>query len=112
MHSSAAGGRLRSRGDAPRRERMPRAMTERTGRRVVSMPAALVRVEEKLTALAGEAWLEGPLGTQAMATFHPAYILHLEPHDAEGSRQAREALKLDLTTVMARLGADAPASPN
>jgi len=45
-------------------------------------------------------WLPGPLGTRAMATFHPAYVLHLEPHDPAASRAARETVKNDLATAL------------
>jgi DNA polymerase len=48
-------------------------------------------------------WIDGPLGTQAMATFHPAYILHLEPHNPQFSHDALEKFRLDLAEVSARL---------
>ena len=56
----------------------------------------------KLTEQRGQ-WMDGPLDTQAMATFHPAYILHLETHAPSGSQAARETLRLDLREVAARL---------
>ena len=71
----------------------------------------------KLTEQRGR-WLPGPLDTLAMATFHPAYVLHLESHDATGSVAARETLRLDLREIAARLRAQpngghyAPAAPD
>jgi uracil-DNA glycosylase len=63
---------------------------------------ALLGKDFKLTEQRGQ-WLDGPLGTRVMATFHPAYILHLEPHDSQASRDAMEKLRLDLAEVSARL---------
>ena len=59
----------------------------------------------KLTEQRGE-WLPGPLDTRALATFHPAYILHLQPHDPDASEQARELLRHDLRVVAAALSAE------
>lgn len=56
----------------------------------------------KLTEQRGR-WLDGPPDTRAMATFHPAYVLHLETHDPSGSQAARETLRLDLREVAARV---------
>lgn len=58
----------------------------------------------KLTEQRG-AWVEGPAGTEAMATFHPAYILHLSTHDPAGGEVARETLLADLRGVKGRLQA-------
>jgi uracil-DNA glycosylase family 4 len=63
----------------------------------------------KLTEQRGR-WLDGPLGTRVMATFHPAYILHLETHDPSASSNALATLRLDLAEVSARLRPPAPAS--
>lgn len=53
-------------------------------------------------------WMPGPAGTCAMASFHPAYILHLETHDPSSSRAARETLLLDLREAAARLASPVP----
>jgi uracil-DNA glycosylase family 4 len=53
----------------------------------------------RLTEQRGQ-WLPGPLGTRALATFHPAYVLHLEPHDPAASRAARETVKSDLALAL------------
>lgn len=45
-------------------------------------------------------WLPGPLGTAAMATFHPAYLFRLE---GEARDAATAALDADLRAVRARL---------
>jgi DNA polymerase len=63
---------------------------------------ALLGRDFRLTEQRGR-WREGPLGTRAMATFHPAYILHLEPHDPQASHDALAKLRLDLAEVSARL---------
>lgn len=63
---------------------------------------ALLGKDFRLTEQRGQ-WVDGPLGTRAMATFHPASILHLEPHDPRLSRDALEKLRLDLAEVSARL---------
>jgi DNA polymerase len=71
---------------------------------------ALLGRDFKLTEQRGR-WVDGPLGTRAMATFHPAYVLHLESHGPEGSRAARQALHLDLAEVAARLRSPEPTGP-
>jgi uracil-DNA glycosylase family 4 len=68
---------------------------------------ALLGRDFKLTEQRGQ-WVDGPLGTRAMATFHPAYVLHLETHDPSGSRAARATLLLDLKEAAARLHAYEP----
>lgn len=61
---------------------------------------ALLGAKFRLTEDRGE-WRDGPRGTRAIATFHPAYILHLEPHNADASREARDTLRRDLAKVVA-----------
>lgn len=56
----------------------------------------------KLTEQRGQ-WVDGPVGSRAMATFHPAYVLHLESHNPAGSQAARETLRLDLAEIAARV---------
>jgi uracil-DNA glycosylase family 4 len=63
---------------------------------------ALLGRDFRLTEQRGR-WLDGPLSTRAMATFHPAYILHLESHDPQASHDALARLRLDLAEVSARL---------
>jgi uracil-DNA glycosylase family 4 len=65
---------------------------------------ALLGRDFRLTDRRGQ-WLDGPLDTRALATFHPAYILHLQTHDPIGADGAREALLGDLREVAARLRA-------
>ncbi len=60
---------------------------------------ALLGRDVRLTEQRGQ-WRPGPLGTRAMATFHPAYVLHLEPHDPAASRVARETVKSDLAAAL------------
>lgn len=57
------------------------------------------------------AWRDGPLDTRAMATFHPAYVLHLETHDPGGSAAARDTLRGDLQEI-ARALRTPPAGPH
>lgn len=64
---------------------------------------ALIGRGFKLTDGRGQ-WLPGAHDAMVMATFHPAYVLHLETHDPAGSAAARETLRLDLHEVAARLG--------
>ena len=52
----------------------------------------------KLTEQRGQ-WLEGPNGARAMATFHPAYVLHLQQHDPDRSDSAYETLVRDLAAA-------------
>jgi uracil-DNA glycosylase family 4 len=52
----------------------------------------------KLTEQRGQ-WFEGPNGTRVMATFHPAYVLHLQTHDPAKSETAYQTLLEDLTTA-------------
>lgn len=63
---------------------------------------ALLGPDFRLSEQRGQ-WLDGPLGTRAMATFHPAAILHLERHDPQASHDALAKLRLDLAEVSARL---------
>ncbi len=60
---------------------------------------ALLGRRFRLTEQRGQ-WLPGPLGTRALATFHPAYVLHLEPHDPAASRAARDTVKTDLAMAL------------
>jgi DNA polymerase len=63
----------------------------------------------KLTEQRGT-WMPGPLDMLALATFHPAYVLHLETHNPSGSEAARETLRLDLREVAGRLHAPVTAA--
>jgi|SRR5215204_3248907 len=49
----------------------------------------------KLTEQRGQ-WFDGPHGARMMATFHPAYVLHLQQHDPERSDTAYDTLVADL----------------
>ena len=59
---------------------------------------ALLGKAFKLTEQRGQ-WLDGPEGTRAMATFHPAYVLHLQQHDPARSESAYDMLLADLTVA-------------
>ncbi|MFN8556692.1 MAG: uracil-DNA glycosylase [Dehalococcoidia bacterium] len=63
---------------------------------------ALLGRHFKLTEERG-VWLAGPRGAAALATFHPAYVLHLESHDPARSAAARATLAADLGAAVARL---------
>jgi len=52
----------------------------------------------KLTEQRGQ-WLDGPQGARTMATFHPAYVLHLQQHDPDRSDAAYETLLTDLAAA-------------
>ena len=52
----------------------------------------------KLTEQRGQ-WLDGPQGARAMATFHPAYVLHLQQHDPDRSDAAYQTLLTDLAAA-------------
>lgn len=52
----------------------------------------------KLTEQRGQ-WFDGPNGARAMATFHPAYVLHLQQHDPDRSDAAYDTLLNDLRTA-------------
>ena len=52
----------------------------------------------KLTEQRGQ-WLDGPHGARAMATFHPAYVLHLQQHDPDRSDAAYQTLLTDLAAA-------------
>jgi uracil-DNA glycosylase family 4 len=49
----------------------------------------------KLTEQRGE-WFDGPNGSRVMATFHPAYVLHLQQHDPDRSESTYTLLLADL----------------
>ncbi|MGH2583368.1 MAG: uracil-DNA glycosylase [Dehalococcoidia bacterium] len=49
----------------------------------------------KLTEQRGE-WFDGPNGARVMATFHPAYVLHLQQHDPDRSESTYDLLLADL----------------
>lgn len=49
----------------------------------------------KLTEQRGR-WFDGPDGARVMATFHPAYVLHLQQHDPDRSETAYDTLLVDL----------------
>lgn len=59
---------------------------------------ALLGKAFKLTEQRGQ-WFDGPEGTRLIATFHPAYVLHLQTHDPERSETAYETLLADLRTA-------------
>lgn len=56
---------------------------------------ALLGKQFKLTEQRGQ-WFDGPHGAAAMATFHPAYVLHLQQHDPDRSDAAYDTLVTDL----------------
>jgi len=60
----------------------------------------LIGKEFALTRQRGE-WVRGPLGTAAIATFHPAYVLRLQ---GPAKDEALAALREDLEKVVERLG--------
>ncbi len=69
---------------------------------------ALLGKDFRLTEQRGE-WFLGPHGARTLATFHPAYILHLQPHSPEDSDAATQTLARDLATAAAVLrGEPAP----
>jgi DNA polymerase len=49
----------------------------------------------KLTEQRGQ-WFDGPHGARMMATFHPAYVLHLQQHDPDRSEAAYDSVLTDL----------------
>jgi len=59
---------------------------------------ALIGKGFKLTEQRGQ-WLDGPNGARIMATFHPAYVLHLQTHDPERSEPVYKTLLEDLTAA-------------
>jgi uracil-DNA glycosylase len=61
---------------------------------------ALLGAKFKLTEQRGQ-WFDGPSGVRVMATFHPAYVLHLQTHAPERSDPAYDTLVEDL--VQARV---------
>ena len=56
---------------------------------------ALLGKSFKLTEQRGQ-WFDGPNGSKVMATFHPAYVLHLQQHDPDRSDAAYDTLLNDL----------------
>lgn len=56
---------------------------------------ALLGKSFKLTEQRGQ-WFDGPNGSRAIATFHPAYVLHLQQHDPDRSDAAYDTLLNDL----------------
>ena len=56
---------------------------------------ALLGKPFKLTEQRGQ-WFDGPEGIKTMATFHPAYVLHLTQHDPDRSDAAYDTLLNDL----------------
>jgi uracil-DNA glycosylase len=56
---------------------------------------ALLGKTFKLTEQRGQ-WFDGPNGSRVMATFHPAYVLHLQQHDPDRSDAAYDTLLNDL----------------
>jgi DNA polymerase len=66
--------------------------------------AAVIRKGFKLTQERGR-WFPGPAGSQATATFHPAYILRLDDQDA---RDAVELVVIHDIREAARVAAEAP----
>jgi DNA polymerase len=67
---------------------------------------ALLGKSFKLTEQRGQ-WFDGPNGSKVMATFHPAYVLHLQQHDPDRSDAAYDTLLNDLK--LARDEARSPA---
>jgi uracil-DNA glycosylase len=67
---------------------------------------ALLGKTFKLTEQRGQ-WFDGPHGARVMATFHPAYVLHLQQHVPERSESAYDTLLTDLRAArdLAREGA-------
>ena len=59
---------------------------------------ALLGKAFKLTEQRGQ-WFDGPNGARVMATFHPAYVLHLQQHNPERSPTAYDTLVADLATA-------------
>jgi uracil-DNA glycosylase len=59
---------------------------------------ALLGKSFKLTEQRGQ-WFDGPDGARVMATFHPAYVLHLQQHDPDRSETAYDTLLADLRTA-------------
>lgn len=59
---------------------------------------ALLGKSFKLTEQLGQ-WMDGPEGARAMATFHPAYVLHLQQHVPERSDSAYDTLLADLAAA-------------
>jgi uracil-DNA glycosylase family 4 len=56
---------------------------------------ALLGKNFKLTEQRGQ-WFDGPNGARVMATFHPAYVLHLQQHDPDRSDSAYDTVLADL----------------
>jgi DNA polymerase len=54
----------------------------------------------KLTEQRGQ-WFDGPNDARVMATFHPAYVLHLQQHDPDRSESAYDTLLADLRSATA-----------
>jgi uracil-DNA glycosylase family 4 len=67
---------------------------------------ALLGKSFKLTEQRGQ-WFDRPGGAQVMATFHPAYVLHLQQHDPDRSDAAYDAVVSDLRAASERAGAPA-----
>jgi DNA polymerase len=66
---------------------------------------ALLGKSFKLTEQRGQ-WFDGPHGARVTATFHPAYVLHLQQHDPDRSDAAYDAVLADLRAArdLARSG--------
>jgi uracil-DNA glycosylase family 4 len=62
---------------------------------------ALLGKNFKLTEQRGQ-WFDGPDGVQMTATFHPAYVLHLQQHDPDRSDAAYDTLINDLKAARDR----------
>lgn len=56
---------------------------------------ALLGRSFKLTEQRGQ-WFDGPHGARVIATFHPAYVLHLQQHDPDRSDAVYDLLLADL----------------
>jgi uracil-DNA glycosylase len=56
---------------------------------------ALLGKTFKLTEQRGQ-WLDGPEGIKTMATFHPAFVLHLQQHDPDRSESTYDTVLDDL----------------
>ena len=59
---------------------------------------ALLGKSFKLTEQRGQ-WFDGPDGARVLATFHPAYVLHLQQHDPDRSDAAYDTVLSDLTAA-------------
>jgi DNA polymerase len=57
----------------------------------------------RLTEQRGQ-WFDGPDGSRVMATFHPAYVLHLQEHDPDRSDSTYDILLADLRAAAAVAG--------